>query len=165
MQLRLWIVTLITLLAMPRPARPSSPPQACSGCLGSGGLAIASGGTCGGRLEISVSAGSGECKWFYTSDPLFMECRKVRGCETTIMRSWSGLPTGSVVEFCVEFQGERMCLAKKQIVGASGAGSSTRTGPVLECADGPSTSFLIESEPCGLSASVTPTCSRCFGDI
>ena len=161
-----WIVPFFALLATPL-ARPSSaPPQACVGCTGNGGTASASGGTCGGRVEISVTASNGQCKWFLTDEPLLFECKSTKGCETTIVRSWTGLPVGSIVEFCVELGDETLCLQKKNVVDGDGAGSSTRTGPSLPCKAGPGDlTFQVESEPCGLMAEVTPTCSECIGDI
>lgn len=160
-----WVFSCFALFAAPL-SRPSSPPaQACTGCIGNGGTAVASGGTCGGRVEISVTAANGQCKWFLTDEPLLLECKSTQGCKTTIVRSWSGLPTGSVVEFCVEAGDETLCLVKKNVVGAEGSGSSTRTGPVLDCkaGDGDLT-FQVESAACGLAAEVTPTCSECEGD-
>jgi len=162
-----WILTCLVLLASPLPAPAAPARQACTGCNGAGGTSVSSGGTCGGRVEISVAAGSGECKWFLTDEPLLFECKEIAGCETTIVRSWIGLPPGSIVDFCIEVEDETLCLQKKTVVDVSGAGSSTRNGPVLVCTDSVAEqlTFQVAVESCGLAAEVTPTCSGCLGDF
>lgn len=163
-----WFLASFALLASfvpPAPAAAPAPPQACVGCLGAGGTGVSSGGTCAGIVSISVQTGSGQCKWFLTDEPLLFECRETVGCDTTIVRSWSGLPTGSVVEHCVKVGGESLCLKKKTLVDEDGGGGSTRTGPMLPCQEESMMTFQVASEDCGLSAEVTPTCSSCVGDM
>jgi hypothetical protein len=165
-----WIVSSFVLLLVapvPTAAPPAQSAQACTGCIGTGGMASSSGGSCGGFVQISVSVESGQCRWFITDEVALFECKKIQGCQSTITRTWSGLTPGTVVEFCVEVDGEQLCLQKKNLVDGDGSGSSQRAGPELPCSDDASqqVTFQIESESCGLSAGVTARCSECEGDM
>jgi hypothetical protein len=142
------------------------PQDACTGCIGVGGTASASGGSCGGLVVITVQVEHGKCRWAATDDPLYYECRQIKPCKPTITRTWSGLPPDTPVDHCVVVGGERFCLSPKPSSGADGSGTSVRTGPSLDCSDDPADqlTFTVESATCELAAQVTASCSVCTGN-
>ena len=148
------------------PLSPASSQGNCAGCVGAGGTASASGGTCGGMVSISVVVEPGQCRWIASDDELLFLCVQTLGCKTSVTRSWSGLPAGTKVDACVVVDGQELCLRPK-IPGQSPVGNGeSRPGPELKCSDdsnGPT--FTVEAASCGLTAEVTPTCTGCHGDI
>lgn len=158
----------VAFFALPLPALravPSVPPQGvgCVGCQGSGGgQAQASGGSCGGTVQISVLMGSGECKWVQGDEWGEFDCKAIKGCKPTVTRSWSGLPANSALEFCITLSGQTLCLQNPPNAG-SGSGSDVRNSADQPCETGASRTFTISSPGCGLSASTETNCSSCDG--
>lgn len=161
------IVLSLSALPMPlAPAAPSASPlpdTACVGCQGAGGgLATASGGSCGGSVSISVTMQPGTCKFVMTSEFGLFDCRPVKGCKPTVARSWSGLAAGSELDFCLTLEGQKFCLVNPPSAG-TGSGSDTRDSASMTCDSGTSRTFSIESASCGLFAATQTTCSSCDG--
>jgi hypothetical protein len=154
------LVGLLVSVASP----PASATQGCIGCIGSGGTASASGGTCGsGFVSITVTVASGRCRWFRGIDPEIIECIQFRPCVPQVTRTWSGLSPGSALDFCVTVGDDTLCLSPTPAVGPSGGGSDARDSAAMGCSDDPddTRSFSITSASCGLSASVNGSCSAC----
>lgn len=167
MNMRLHFLPLLLLsLSLPSAARTRAP-QGCSGCLGAGAASTASNGTSGGMVKITLTVESGGCGWALTEDHLLMECKQASGCSTTVFREWSGLPSGTVLDFCVEVEDEIYCLKKSPVVDGDGNGSSSRLGPELPCSALASDQFVFEihSDSAGLTAEASGRCSGCQGDI
>jgi len=140
--------------------------QGCSGCFGTGATAAASNGSGQGRVKITLTVESGACSWSFTEDPLLMACKPVVGCATSVFREWSGLPSGTTIDFCVEVDEEEYCLKKVNVVDSDGAGNSTRIGPVLPCSAEAAEqhSFKVRSDAVGIEAEATGQCSPCRGN-
>lgn len=142
---------------------PLSVPQGCDGCFGAGGGGGASGGTCGGMIDITVTVFNGRCKWAAADSAFLFNCKQVAGCMTSVTRSWSGLPAGTPLEFCVDPNvGQFFCLQDPPDAG-SGSGSDVRDSLLMDCKAGSYTWSI--SAACGLSATALGACSRCVGDI
>ena len=158
------LATLLLGLSVPASV---SGPQGCAGCFGTGAASTASNGIGAGLVKITLSVESGGCAWSMTEEFLLMECRPVTGCSTTVYREWSGLPPGSLVDFCVEVDDEDYCLKKQTVVDADGGGNSTRTGPVLPCSAlaADQYTFKVRSDAAGLAAEASGRCSACQGDF
>jgi len=141
--------------------------QGCVGCFGTGATSIASNGSGPGLVKIALTVDSGSCRWSMTEDPHLMECGPLNGCSTSVYREWSGLPPGSMLDFCVEVEDEEYCLKKVTIVDGDGGGNSTRTGPVLPCSASASDqyTFKVRSDASGLEAQASGQCSACQGDL
>ncbi len=160
------ILTALTLAAVffSAPATPVAKaallPQ-CTGCTGSGGSSSSSGGSCGGFVSISVTLSGGKCRAVHFYEPWSVSCAAISACTPTVNRSWSGLPSGSELDFCILVGNEELCLAPKPTVGPSGGGSDSRSSSGISC--GSSRSFSIGSSDCGLSASTDASCSACTG--
>lgn len=156
----------LTLAAFLGHTAPVSVAQGCSGCAGSGSSASASGGSCGsGYVSISVTVYSGRCKLFQTWDPPVLGCEAFRPCKPQVTRTWSGLAPGSALDFCVTIGDDTLCLEPQPSAGSSGGGSDSRDSAEMQCSDDPgdSRSFSVQAPGCGLSASVSATCSGCAG--
>ena len=80
----------------------------CTGCIGAGGTASASGGTCGGMITITVEVEPGTCRWIGSDDELLLlgdeinrtakglerACTAAAGVWRTIVATdWLELPT------------------------------------------------------------------------
>jgi len=168
MTMNRWSTSLFLLLSLTLSARAlPRAQQGCVGCFGTGASSTASNGAGPGMVKVSLSVESGSCAWSQHEEPLLMGCQQARGCATTVYREWSGLPAGTVVDFCIEVDEEDYCLKKQTLVGGSGGGNSNRTGPVLPCSNQASDqhTFKIRSDAAGLEAEVTGQCSACQGDL
>lgn len=137
--------------------------QGCDGCFGAGGGGSASGGTCGGMIDITVTVADGKCKWAAVDSAFLFHCKQISGCETSVTRSWQGLPPNVPLDFCVDpGVGQLFCLQDPPTSG-SGSGSDARDSLTMQCKNG-SYQWTM-SAGCGLAASALGTCSRCVGDI
>jgi len=157
-------VPLLMCCALLFVAPAQGPLDNCAGCVGAGGSASSSGGTCGGMVSISVVVESGECHWMPGDDELLFECLQKKGCKTTVTRSWD-LPTETKVDACVVLNDDKLCL-KPRTPGASLGNGEPRDGPILPCSDdaGDGLTFSVEAPECGLAAEVHATCTACQGD-
>jgi hypothetical protein len=161
------VLLLVPLTPRPASARgPASPlpvDTGCVGCEGTGGTATASGGSCGGTVTIAVVMIDGACKWTLGGEPGELFCQQITGCLPEITRSWSGLPSNSVLDFCVELEGQELCLNPKPMAGPSGSGSSTRNSARQDCSNdaGNTRLYSVQSDACGLMAAAESRCSAC----
>src|SRR6185295_323154 len=160
------IVTVLSLTALAfcasaAPAARAAHPVQCQGCKGSVGGSSTSGGSCGGFLSINVTLSKGKCAWVHSYEPWTISCESFVGCLPAVTRSWSGLPAGSDVDFCITLGPDELCLDPKPSVGSSGGGSDSRSSGPIEC--GTSRNFSLGSAACGLSVSTDATCASCSG--
>lgn len=131
--------------------------QACSGCEGEGGYAPSTPVEgCDGIVTIEVTMIDGICKpvGLATGSPA---CWDKKACTPTVIRTWSGLPAYSALEFCAQDAVETLCLQDPPDAG-DGSGSDSRDAGEIGC--GSWTTYSIATA-CGQSASVTATCSSC----
>ena len=145
-----------------RNKRPPLPMPECEGCEGQSGSDSASGdGTCEGIITISVWVSDGSCiKMLVGEYPAFRyECVDVEPCHATISRTWTGIPAGVPMDFCVDPGSGNLCIEPKPDSG-SGTGSDHKDYD-MQCGwDDWTWSFSVPS--CGgMSASVTGGCSSC----
>lgn len=130
--------------------------QACSGCEGEGGYASSNPVSgCDGVVTIEVTVIDGICKPVGTGGA--PACWDKKGCTPTVIRTWSGLPAGSELEFCAQNAVETLCFQDQPDAG-SGSGSDSSQASEIGC--GAWTTYSIVTE-CGQSAAVTATCSGC----
>lgn len=130
----------------------------CSGCEGTGGDGSSSGGSCGSGAMVSVSVmvDSGDCVEIHPH-PGEVDCIPV-DCQVSVTRSWSGLPSGTKMNFCASAGGDTVCLFPQPKTGSSGGGSDTRQSP-LNCGD--TVNYSISHAGCSLTASAPGSCSDC----
>lgn len=152
----------IAALFLVSPSARHPPVQSCTGCTGIGSAASASGGNCDGLVTVTVTVGDGHCKVLNGEEPGDIHCKPNRNCVPTISRTWTGLDPGSVVDFCVVLNGERLCAFPKPTSG-NGAGSDNRPSASMECTDDPALVrwYSVESPSCGLFATAQGKCSAC----
>jgi hypothetical protein len=155
------IASAFFFLVAPSPKLPL-PAQSCTGCVGTGDSDSDSGGSCDGLVQITVTVAPGHCKVLSGEEPGDIQCRPNRNCVPTITRTWTGLEPGSVMDFCVVLNGERLCLYPKPTAG-NGSGSDNRPSATIECSDDPANarSYSVESPSCGLFATAQGKCSAC----
>src|SRR5262245_22573159 len=123
------IASAIFVLFLPS-ARPPPHPQSCTGCEGTANSATVSGGSCGGIVSITVTVLNGHCKVLSGEEPGDIQCRPNRRCVPNVTRAWTGLDAGSLLDFCVVLNNERLCVFPNPSAGI-GTGVDTRPSAAM----------------------------------
>jgi hypothetical protein len=154
-------VLVLVSLALSGISKPPDNP-ACEGCEGLVGSASATGGSCpGASVTIEVSVAPGKCKGLFPyEEPA--ECLEIKGCKPTITTSWTGVPSGTTVDTCIQLPNIPLWCTHDDDDG-SGSGSVTHPSPPLHCkGDSNPVTFSAKIPACGaLAVSVDVLCTKC----
>jgi len=135
-------------------ARPLPRANDCVGCTASApATGLAQGPL--GQISIEVTVTSGFCLTVPDTDT----CAGVP-CPVSIVRTWTGVAPGTSVAHCEVINGVRKCETPAPVVGAGGAGNTTRPGDA-KCGGSSYCTVAIGAGTNQLIAAATGACSGC----